>query len=69
MGYVHFFLSKEGELMYWGGEYQRDITILQQKRAVQINSQVIRNDRVGRVLEDKPVLDFRVVAGAPLRSK
>ncbi len=48
--------------MYWGGEYQREVTVLQQKRAVQLNSQVIKNERVGRLLQDQPILDFRVIA-------
>jgi hypothetical protein len=93
-------------MMFWGGEYQRNVTLLQQRRAVQFNSHIInaRNPtnvggeagagtgagggggspvkgtaaggkRVGSVLSsnfinnEEPILDFRVIAGAALRSK
>jgi hypothetical protein len=105
-GNTLFYLSKEGEMMFWGGEYQRNVTLLQQRRAVQFNSHIInaRNPtsvggeasagagagagggspvkgttaggkRVGSVLSsnfinnEEPILDFRVIAGAALRSK
>lgn len=93
-GNTLFYLSKEGEMMFWGGEYQRNVNLLQQRRAVQFNSHIInaRNPtggasadtaniapaggkRVGSVLSsnlinnEEPILDFRVIAGAPLRSK
>ena len=76
--------------MFWGGEYQRNVNLLQQRRGVQLNSHLInaRNPngvsssdssgtgkRVGSVLssnvinKDEPILDFRVIAGAALRSK
>ena len=44
-----FYLSKEGEMMFWGGEYQRNVNHLQQRRAAQFNSHVInpRNARGG----------------------
>lgn len=84
--------------MFWGGEYQRNVNLLQQRRAVQFNSHIInaRNPRgVGGatngdgtsdaaaepkkaasssaassgINSDEPILDFRVIAGAPLRAK
>lgn len=84
--------------MFWGGEYQRNVSLLQQRRAVQFNSHIInaRNPsstpggseasttpvkvagggkRVASVLSsncinrEEPILDFRVIAGAALRSK
>ncbi len=96
-----FYLSKEGEMMFWGGEYQRNVNLLQQRRAVQFNSHIInaRNPRGGgggstgstgdggpdaapeakkaasspaaasAINSDEPILDFRVIAGAPLRAK
>lgn len=92
-----FYLSKEGEMMFWGGEYQRNVNLQQQRRAVQFNSHIInaRNPsstpggsegsttpikvaggkRVASVLSsnhinsEEPILDFRVIAGAALRSK
>jgi hypothetical protein len=83
-------------MMFWGGEYQRNVNLLQQRRAVQFNSHIInaRNprgagassgDEAGedgkkrkRALSpggsavlnaDEPILDFRFIAGAALRSK
>jgi hypothetical protein len=55
--------------MYWGGEYQESITVTSQKRAVQINAQVLKRNDQERVTEDGPKIDFRVIAGAPLRSR
>ncbi len=55
--------------MFWGGEYQEAITVTSQKRAVQINAQVLKRNDQERVSEDGPKVDFRVVAGAPLRSR
>ncbi len=70
---VYFYLSKEGEMMYWGGEYQKEMSIITQRRAIQFNSHIIttaseRTTKVG-ITGDAPVLEFRVIAGAPLRSR
>lgn len=90
-------MSKEGNMMFWGGEFQRNVNLLQQRRAVQFNSHIInaRNPRgvnntngadgdsakegkkgkrgatanVNILNPDEPIIDFRVIAGAPLRSK
>jgi hypothetical protein len=65
-------MSKEGALMYWGDEYQRPITFIQQRRAVQFNSHLIasREERATSYSgKETPVLEFRVIAGAPLRSR
>jgi len=88
-------------MMFWGGEFQRNVNLLQQRRAVQFNSHIInaRNPRgvnnvnggagaegeaskegkkgkrgaaaanVNVLNPDEPIIDFRVIAGAPLRSK
>lgn len=84
-------------MMFWGGEFQRNVNLLQQRRAVQFNSHIInaRNPRgvnntngadgdsakegkkgkrgaaanVNILNPDEPIIDFRVIAGAPLRSK
>lgn len=87
-------------MMFWGGEYQRNVTLLQQRRAVQFNSHIInaRNPRGAGasaggdptssepspspekkgasssassavINPDEPILDFRIIAGAPLRAK
>jgi hypothetical protein len=97
-GNCHFYLNKEGEMMFWGGEYQRNVNLLQQRRAVQFNSHIInaRNPTGAPIPEggagagataghkrgastapssanllsnDEPILDFRVISGAALRSK
>jgi len=33
-----FYLSKEGDMMYWGGEYQRNVTLSQQRRVLNFGS-------------------------------
>jgi hypothetical protein len=70
---VYFYLSREGEMMYWGGEYQKEMSIITQKRAIQFNAHIITTakettTKVGTVA-DAPLLEFRVIAGAPLRSR
>lgn len=57
-------------MMYWGGDYQREVEVVHQKRAVQFNSNVLAQstDRATKYLQN-PMLDFRLVAGAPLRSR
>ncbi len=57
-------------MMYWGGDYQREVEVTHQKRAVQFNSNILAqsNDRSTKYLQN-PVLAFRLVAGAPLRSR
>ena len=77
-------------MMFWGGEYQRNVNLLQQRRAVQFNSHIInprgassasgdnpdgaspaesKKPSSSALNKDEPILDFRVVAGAALRSK
>jgi hypothetical protein len=84
-------------MMFWGGEYQRNVNLLQQRRAVQFNSHLInaRNpagapassgeggasapaghkratpapSSANMLSNDEPILDFRVISGAALRSK
>ncbi len=34
-------MAQEGQLLYWGGEYKKDISIVHQRRAVQFNSHII----------------------------
>ncbi len=93
-----FYLGKEGELMYWGGEYSHAMQIIQQRRAV-LHSGVVTSAgaspglgggpvlgaaraSLGRAAggaptaqrrqsnaPDSPMIDFRVIAGAPLRSR
>lgn len=69
-------------MMYWGGEYSLPLGLLQQRRAVQLNSHLITftpsadvaNVRKGNnhnlsATGEEPILDFRIIAGAPMRSK
>ena len=83
-------------MMYWGGEYALEVDLLQQRRAVQLNSHLVQNGGDRRQTmqgthtpqlqpklrphpngshggaspaQDAPLLDFRIIAGAPLRSK
>lgn len=76
MGSCVFFLSMEGEMMYWGGDYQCVVPLMIQKRAVQINATTIKHAAVPMPVTkqtagktDDLILDFKIIAGAPLRSK
>lgn len=69
MGFVNFFLSQQGELLYWGGDYQQPISVASQKRAVQLNSVMLKRTDQERTSVDSPKLDFRIISGAPLRSR
>jgi hypothetical protein len=70
IGNCLFYLGKESGMMYWGGDYQRDVEVVHQKRAVQFNSNILSqsNDRATKYLQN-PSLAFRLIAGAPLRSR
>jgi hypothetical protein len=70
--------------MYWGGEYQLEMrTVAPQRRAAHMNriqetpsnnnnsngTKLNRRASHPTDLAHEPKLDFRVIAGAPLRSK
>lgn len=71
MGISTFYMGKEGAMMFWGGEYQRPVVAVQQRRAVQLNARTLtqRDDRVSMATKDSPLLEFRIIAGAPMRSR
>lgn len=71
MGNQIFYMGREGEMMYWGGEYARPITLLQQRRAVQFNASLIstREERTSNLGSGAPMLEFQIIAGAALRSR
>lgn len=66
-------MSKEGNVMFWGDEYTRDINMATQRRGVQMNQRLITNKDGSRPLalrgEAAPTFEFRVVAGAALKSR
>jgi len=68
-----FQLRKEGGMLYWGGEYTRGCSLAHQRRAIQFNANIIQSGAAHAEASLKSggsmLLDFRVVAGAPLRSK
>lgn len=68
-----FQLRKEGGMLYWGGEYTRSCSTIHQRRAIQFNANIIQAGAAHSEPSAKSggsiLLDFRVVAGAPLRSK
>eukprot|EP01038_Epipyxis_sp_PR26KG_P004704 gene4704-6604_t len=70
LGHSFFYMSKDGEMMYWGGEYQRDVIINGQKRQQSQLAKVKNNGTNGDVIEDTaPILEFGIVSGAPMRSR
>lgn len=87
LGETLFYLSREGEMMYWGGQYEKEVSLIQQRRAIQFNSQLIspiqkiqprgvstlgnHNVQVatGSSGVENPLLNFRIIAGVPLRSR
>lgn len=67
-----FYLNKEGEMMYWGGDYKNEMHVVQQRRGVMVNAAILNtsSEGVSRVpIEMGPILEFKVIAGAPLRSR
>lgn len=64
--------------MYWGGEYQRPLSMSYVRRGVQLNSRIqLKKGAEHHVMgtgskngaDAMPVLDFRLIAGPPLRSR
>ncbi|KAJ1439694.1 hypothetical protein B484DRAFT_170803 [Ochromonadaceae sp. CCMP2298] len=65
-------------MMFWGGEYQRNVKMVQQSRfqnrgrpgvGVKISPSNAPPPLSPTLNLEEPILDFRVVAGAPLRSR
>lgn len=73
LGQNFFFLSREAGKMFWGGEYQREMDPVHQKRAILMNSQLVSRSSMASPsaggLPSNMALDFRLIAGAALRSK
>jgi hypothetical protein len=66
-----FQLSEDKKLLFWGGEFNRDVAVTKIRRAVQLGANTIKQTERSRLVkhEENPILDVRVVSGAPLRSK
>eukprot|EP00603_Paraphysomonas_imperforata_P004325 CAMPEP_0114419234 /NCGR_PEP_ID=MMETSP0103-20121206/3919_1 /TAXON_ID=37642 ORGANISM="Paraphysomonas imperforata, Strain PA2" /NCGR_SAMPLE_ID=MMETSP0103 /ASSEMBLY_ACC=CAM_ASM_000201 /LENGTH=1684 /DNA_ID=CAMNT_0001587641 /DNA_START=99 /DNA_END=5150 /DNA_ORIENTATION=- len=66
-----FQLSEDKKLLFWGGEYKREVTVTKIRRAVQLGGNTIKQTERNRLVkhEETPILDVRVVSGAALRSK
>jgi len=77
ISHCFFYLGKEGEMMYWGGEYQLEMrTVAPQRRAAHSNrmsadeiAKISRRNSNPMEFSHEPKIDFRVIAGAPLRSR
>ncbi len=70
MGSHLFFMSKEGAVMFWGGDYCRPVSVSQQRRAVQMNTRIVSNLDRGQVKNDQlPMFEFRVASGVALKSR
>lgn len=64
--------------MFWGGEYQRSLAMTYSRRGVQLNSRIqlkkgaehhVHGQGGKNAADSMPVLDFRIIAGPPLRSR
>lgn len=64
--------------MYWGGEYQLEMRTAAQSQRRAAHSNRMSADELAKVsrrnsnpldISHEPKIDFRVMAGAPLRSK
>lgn len=65
-----FQLSEDKKLLFWGGEYTREVTVTKIRRAVQLGGNTVKHTERSRMAnEETPLLDVRVVSGAALRSK
>ena len=73
LGSVVFCMAKESGLLYWGGDYQRELQIVQQNRTVFIGGERVAKRRHQQITESSTgngiTLDFRMIAGVALRSR
>lgn len=80
VGNCVFSLRNDGGMLYWGGEYTREINIVNNRRGAQMNNRVIPISltpsligRRGRARtnsrESIPMFEFRIMAGAPMKSR
>lgn len=54
-------------MMYWGGEYEKELNMIQQRKGGLRNTAEPTTHR--HRIELGPILDFKVVCGAALRSR
>ena len=53
-------------MLYWGGDYEKELQLMQQRRGVMLNTaEPTQRHRI----DLGPILDFKVVCGAGLRSR
>ena len=68
-----FYLNEEGEMIYWGGEYEEELKMVKQRRGVVLNTAAGKNNAAepapSHRIELGPILEFKVVCGAALRSR
>ena len=68
-----FFMAREGHVMFWGGEFTRQLYVSQARRVGHANAMLVHNDRHdAKKLVDNPNLpyfDYAVFSGSALKSR
>ena len=66
-------MAREGHVMFWGGEYTRQLYVAQARRVGHANAMLVHNDRLdAKKNADNPNLpyfDYAVVSGCALKSR
>jgi hypothetical protein len=56
-------------MVFWGGSYSRDLELNKSRRVVQLDQSTMAVNERNKGTELMPKFKFKVIAGAPLRSK
>ena len=62
-------MGAEGQMVFWGGSYTRDLEMNKSRRLVQLDASTMAMNERDKGSELMPKFNFKVIAGAPLRSK
>ena len=62
-------MSRDGGILFWGGEYSREVTINQARRNAQMKKKVNPLFIVKSADGQLPLFEFKLIAGAALKAR
>jgi len=65
LGHSTLYMATEGTLMYWGGQYSKEVGIAEPTKGI-LQKAIMA---AARPPEDNPAIHFNIIAGPPLRSR
>ena len=63
-------MSRDGGILFWGGEYLREVTINQARRHAQLKNKVLPFGHIVNTPDGQlPLFEFKLSAGAALKAR